>query len=141
MKAFITAAKKNVAYNEDAKANFHRQAKTVLRRLAKALGYANKDFDLRSNMGGIAVSGEITLHSDTLYVQLSQSALGPNMGFMWRTCKGRKDYTGGANQWAKWESLEDLEALAKTMLAQVERTARTISSGPIYSPLMAMLNG
>jgi hypothetical protein len=120
MQAFVNTARSNVAYNMEAKAKFHRQAKTVLRRLAKALGYSNKDFDLRSNQGGIAVSGEITLHSDTLYIQFSQSCLGPDWGFMWRTCEGRKDYSGGQNRWTKWETINDLEALAQTMLAAVQ---------------------
>jgi hypothetical protein len=34
------------------------------------------DYDLRSNEAGLAVSGEITLHADRLYVQVSQSAMG-----------------------------------------------------------------
>ena len=43
---------------------------------------------------GTAVSGEITLHGDHLYVQVSQSALGSHSGILFRTCKGRKDYVG-----------------------------------------------
>jgi hypothetical protein len=117
MQAFIATARTSVAYNEPAKAKFHRQAETVLRRLAVALGLKKGEFDLRHNQGGIAVSGEITLHSDNLYVQFSQSCVGPDCGFMWRTCNGRKDYTGGRNQWAKWDAVNDLETLARTMLA------------------------
>lgn len=113
---FIRLAHASVSYDQDRKAAFHRAAAVVLRQLAKALGYKRGEFDLRHCQGGIAVSGEITLHSDTLYVQLAQSCLGPNMGFMWRTCKGRKDYTGGPNQWATWEALLDLPRLAETML-------------------------
>lgn len=115
MKAFIKTARKYVGYDAEAKKKFHRQAETVLKNLAKMLGYKEGDYDLRHNEGGIAVSGEITLHSDNLYVQFSQSALGANQGFMWRTCKGRKDYTGGPNQWMKWEQLENLETVASIM--------------------------
>lgn len=112
---FIRTTRVNCSYNADAKKRFHSQAASVLRQLAVKLGFEKKDFDLRHNQGGIAVSGEITLHSDGLYVQFAQSALGHNSGFMWRTCKGRKDYTGGPNQWMQWEQLGDLDAVAATM--------------------------
>ena len=117
--AFIKCARTNVAYNDAAKRQFHSQAEKVLRALAVKLGYQAGDFDLRHNQGGIAGSGEITLHSDTLYFQFSQSCLGPDYGFMWRTCTGRKDYTGGPNRWMKWERLTDLDTVAQTMLAEV----------------------
>jgi hypothetical protein len=114
VKELIRLAKTDLGYNATAKAKFHRLAKSALRDLAVELGYALDAYDLRSNLGGIAVSGEITLHSNELYVQLSQSMTG--MGFMWRTCKHRKDYQGGANQWAAWDALHDLPALSKRML-------------------------
>lgn len=69
-------------------------------------------FDLRSNKGGIAVSGEITLHHEAVYIQVSQSALGGGMGFLIRTCRGRRDYTGGANNWNPLALLDDIPALA-----------------------------
>ena len=119
--AFIRQARKNVAYNAAGKAKFHRGGREILARLAEHLGYGDSDYDLRNNEGGIAVSGEITLHSDTLYVQLSQSCLGPDQGFMWRTVKHRKDYVGGVNQWAKWEELLDLPKLAAKMKAHSDR--------------------
>jgi len=110
----------NLCYNPEGKAEFHDKASGILYSLALALGYNADQFEVRHNQGGIAVSGEVTLHSDTLYVQLSQTALGPNYGFMWRTCRGRRDFTGGPNQWAKWEELLDVDALARKMQAQVE---------------------
>ena len=64
------------AYNDDAAANkelFHRYGKSLLRRIARDLGYTPDSYDVRSNMAGIAVSGEITLHADDLYVQFSSS--------------------------------------------------------------------
>lgn len=105
----------SVAYNSEAKERFHKQGAAVLRALARELGYQRGDYDLRHNQGGVAVSGEITLHSDTLYVELFQSALGPAYGFMWRTCNGRKDYTGGRNRWTAWSRLLDLPSLAREM--------------------------
>ena len=117
--AFIKCARTNVAYNDAAKRQFHSQAEKMLRSLAVKLGYQADDFDLRHNQGGIAVSGEITLHSDRLYVQFSQSCLGPDYGFMWRMCKGRKDHTAGRNRWMTWDQLTDLDTVAQTMLAEV----------------------
>ena len=82
------------SYNEAAKATFHRIARKLLVELNAALGI---DADIRRNLGGIAVSGEATLHSDSVYVQVSQSCMGPDMTIMYRTCKDRKDYSGGYN--------------------------------------------
>jgi len=94
-------------YNEAQKIVFHRGAARRLRLLAKALEFNTADYDIRSNQGGIAVSGEITLHHKKVYVQVSQSALGPSMGILIRTCNGRKDYTGGPNTFAPLSSLND----------------------------------
>lgn len=136
VKELIRLAKTDLGYNETAKAKFHRLAKSTLSDLAWQLGYAKNAYDLRSNMGGIAVSGEITLHSDELYVQLSQSMTG--MGFMWRTCRHRKDYTGGANQWAAWDTLHDLPALSKRMLdvvgAYKRKQTETLEAASLRGP-------
>lgn len=123
MKTFIKTAMQNVAYNLEAKKKFHKQAEKVLRKLAKLLGYQKNDYDLRHNEGGIAVSGEITLHSNNLYVQLSQSVV--SSGFMWRTCKGKTDYTGNRNYWTTWDQLENLEKLAATMTDSIKREQTT----------------
>lgn len=89
-----------VAYDAAAKRLFYSRARSQLRRLATALGLAPGSYDLRSNPAGIAVSGEITLHTDCLYVQASQSVMGNANGILFRTCKGRKDYVGGPNNFA-----------------------------------------
>ena len=63
------------------------------------------------------MSGEISLHSDNLYIQFSQSSI---VGmFMWRTCRSRKDHVGKGNQWMPWEALNDLAKVAKIMKAAV----------------------
>jgi len=115
---FIETARTNASYNETAKASFHSEGRAVLRKLAKQLGLTAGTYDIRSNRGGIAVSGEVTLHGEGLYVQFAQSCCG-NDGFMWRTCEGRKDYTGGRNHWMKWGELADLEAVAAKMKAAI----------------------
>lgn len=104
--------RKRVAYDAAAKHLFHSCARSQLRRVATALDLQPGDYDLRSNQGGIAVSGEITLHSDHIYVQASQSAMGHHSGVLFRTCKGREDYVGGPNNFASLDLLNRPEELA-----------------------------
>jgi hypothetical protein len=104
---------KAVANDPAAKRLFHSRARTQLRRLATALGLRPGSYDLRSNPAGIAVSGEITLHTDRLYVQASQSAMGNGSGILFRTCKGRKDYVGGPNNFAPLDLLNNPAELAQ----------------------------
>jgi hypothetical protein len=105
--------RKPVSYDNAAKHAFHSHALRQLKLLANALGLAPGSFDLRSNPGGIAVSGEVTLHADRLYVQASQSSMGPGYGILFRTCRDRKDYCGGRNNFASLDLLNDTEALAR----------------------------
>jgi hypothetical protein len=104
--------RKSVAYAADAKRQFHREAQRRLRQLATALGFARGDYDLRSNQGGIAVSGEVTMHAEHLYVQASQPAFAGNTGILFRTCRDRQDYVGGCNHFASLDELHDPERLA-----------------------------
>jgi hypothetical protein len=123
IRAFVNLMKTNLGYNPEGKARFHAQATTILKALADKLGYASDQYEVRSNQGGIAVSGEVILHSDELYVQFSQSCLSTLMPkFMWRSCQGREDYTGGPNQWAEWAELFDLDALASKMRSHVRKS-------------------
>ena len=103
------ATNTDLSYNETGKIQFHNRGRRILRLIADRLGLQPGMYDIRSNMGGIAVSGEVSLHSENLYVQFAQSCLGTDWGFMYRTCKGRKDYTGGVNHWMKWEELLSLD--------------------------------
>ena len=105
--------RKRVAYDDDGKRLFHHHARRQLRLLADALGLAPRSFDLRNNQGGIAVSGEITLHADHLYVQACQPATGHDSGVLFRTSEGRKDYTGGRNNFASLDLLNDPVQLAR----------------------------
>lgn len=103
---------KRCSYDAVQKRAFHKEASRVLRALADELGFEKGSFDLRSNQGGIAVSGEITLHHDDVYIQVSQSATGSDKGIMIRTCEGRKDYTGGRNNFLTYAALDDVPGLA-----------------------------
>lgn len=110
---------RNVAYDGEAKKAFHRQAKKCLKALASELGFAPGTYDLRSNMGGIAVSGEVTLHHDDIYVQVSKGSGGADRGVMVRTCEGRKDYSGGRNHFAPLSWLDSGDGKLARLCRQV----------------------
>ena len=59
-----------------------------------AFGLTRDGYDLRTTKAGVAVSGEITLHGDRLYVQVSQPATGHDSRILFRTCEGREARTG-----------------------------------------------
>ncbi len=84
---------------------FHRQAKKLLKEIAGRLHL--NGFEIRSNKAGPGSVGEITLHGERIYIQLSEPMI--NCAFMWRLVKGRKDYTGLRNQWMAYEKLLDLD--------------------------------
>ena len=106
------------AYNDAQKRSFHATAQSRLRALAIIeLQWEPSSFDIRSNKGGIAVSGEVTLHHDNVYVQVSQPYGGFDTGILIRTCNGRRDYTGGVNHFAPLSMLDDIPALATRVRA------------------------
>jgi hypothetical protein len=59
----------------------------------------------------------VTLHADHLYVQACQPATGHDSGILFRACQGRKDYTGGRNNFASLDLLNDPGQLARTIRA------------------------
>ena len=105
--------RKRVSYDPETKRLFHTQARRQLLALAATLGFAPCAFDLRSNAGGIAVSGEVTLHADRLYVQVSQPATGSDTGILFRSCESRRDYHGGVNNFASLDLLHRPAELAR----------------------------
>lgn len=108
----IALAKRGVSYDADAKATFHAEGRKAIKRLAAALGLARGSHQVRSCQGGIAVAGEIILHSDHIYVQLSIGLMGLGHDVMFRRVEGRNDYTGGPNHWASIDELLDPDTLA-----------------------------
>lgn len=90
-----TIMQQDLGYNPEGKSAFAKEAKRQLCRLARALDLSSVEREIRYNEGGIAVSGEATLHSDSLYVQICES-FGPG-SVMYRSCNGRNDYSGGQN--------------------------------------------
>ena len=107
----------NCSYEPEHKRRFHAAARARLRDLADELRLTEGTFDLRSNAGGIAVSGEITLHGERVYVQVCQPATRADTGILIRSCDGRRDYSGGRNHFAPLALLDDIPALAARVRA------------------------
>lgn len=119
---------KPCSYDDAQKRRFHATARSRLKQLAAELRLAPGTFEIRSNKGGIAVSGEVTLHHYRAYVQVGQFGLASGHGILIRTCKGRRDYTGGANHFAALALLDDIPALAASVHA-VTGVGRCASGG------------
>lgn len=91
-------------YEGEAKEAFHRDVASFFRRLARWLDLEEGSWEVRSNKGGPAVGGEVTLHHRQAYLQASESA-----HLLYRTCQGLRDYSGGTNLYRSKMSLESAE--------------------------------
>ena len=94
---------------------FHENGKALLKAIAQELGLKPSHYDLRSNKGGIAVCGEITMHTDSLYVQISQIG-SAGLDILYRSCNGRKDY-GGSHSRNNWFAFHDLDNMPRVLEA------------------------
>jgi hypothetical protein len=106
-----------------AKAAFHKESKSFLKKLAIALNLSAGSFSVRSNLGGVAVSGEVTLHADNLYVQLSESCTQRGVQMMYRSCESQKDFCGHTNHFVNMRNfLEQHEqtSVVSTMFRLLE---------------------
>lgn len=88
------------------KARFHSAGRALLAKLAQELHLTTDQRNIRSCKGGPAIMGEVILHTDEIYVQVHSH------GVMFRTCNGRKDYSGGHNNFASHAVLNDPHAFA-----------------------------
>ena len=102
----------SASYNETKKAQFKKDAMALLRKVVKLLGLEKGTYDLRYNPAGIACSGDATLHGEDIYVSFNLDVC---EWVLVRTCKGRKDYTGGPNRQYRFAQLaeEGAEGLAE----------------------------
>jgi hypothetical protein len=145
IEAFLKIATKDVTSDSRLKNLFHHRSQAVLEHIARDLGYAPGAFDLRSNKAGCAVSGEITLHADDLYVQFFQDPGRPELNILYRTCQNRKDYAGGRNFYFPFSALQDyprfLDALrplqrpSRPRLTQADLHQFTGTETYYYQPL------
>lgn len=60
---------------------------------------------IRSNVGGMAVSGEVIYHSADMYIELSEGCMMPDVRMMYRSCKSEKDYIGNTNHFVNMKGL------------------------------------
>jgi len=91
------------------KQEYRNLGRRILKDIAERMGLTKGQYDIRWNPGGIACSGDSTLHTDKVYV-----ALHDNCGsgwFYWRTVKGRRDFTGGPNQIVRWDDFCEPEGM------------------------------
>lgn len=121
-----TLAYRGVAYDEAAKRTFHSEGRAAMRRLAEALALADGTFDIRSDKGGPAVSGDIILHAEEVWVRLSLGPFGPDHEIAYRKVRGRSDHIGERNHWA---SIRDL--LQPDRFAQRIRRDLVLSPAPV----------
>jgi hypothetical protein len=91
-------------YESGNKAAFQRLGRKLARDIRARLGYADNNesgAEIRICAGGIAVGGEVILHTPSLYIQISID----RGDILYRTCRGPKDYTGGRNHFHKLEDI------------------------------------
>ncbi|OZA00400.1 MAG: hypothetical protein B7X99_04300 [Rhizobiales bacterium 17-65-6] len=118
-----TLAYRGVSYDEAAKRTFHAEGRAAMRRLAEALEMDEGSFDIRSNKAGPAISGEITLHGEEIWVQLSLSCMGPDHEVLFRRVRGRDDHCGERNRWASINELLAPDRFAERLRSELRLTA------------------
>ncbi len=131
--ALLVLAVRGVSYDEDAKRQFHADGKRAMKRLADVLGLAPGSYDIRSNKGGIAVSGEITLHSDEAYVQLSLGCMGADREILYRRVRDRQDYTGERNHFASVRDLLAPDRFAARLIRDLALTNRAAEPTRLFA--------
>ncbi|MEL0638882.1 hypothetical protein V6259_19355 [Marinomonas sp. TI.3.20] len=96
------------------KNSFHSESKKVLKELSRILGI-EKECKISSNKAGIACSGEISLHGDSIYIVISQFFGGEEV--LYRGCDSRQNSVStsarGHNQYCKITDLFTEHQLSK----------------------------
>jgi hypothetical protein len=105
-----------VGWNASRKEVWHAKARARLHALAAVLKLKHGTYSIRSNKAGPAVSGEVTLHGDWIFVQVSQPTNSLD-GLLIRSCKGQADFTGGRNNNAPLALLDEPGQLAARITA------------------------
>lgn len=89
---------------DERKERFHREAKWVLRAMARILEVPLADYKVLSNVAGPAVSGYVTLTCATLFV--SMSADQRNLGVLFRRANKADPFgVQSENHWIPWLDL------------------------------------
>jgi len=121
------------AYDGAQKKLFHAKGRAALSALARELRLPSDSYTIRICEGGVAVSGEIILHDERIYIQISQPATGADSGVLIRSCNGRRDYEGGRNHFAPLSLLGEPAALAGYVRAVMSGDLSRISA--MFGPL------
>jgi hypothetical protein len=109
-----------------AKKDFHYFGALFLRSLADRIGLQRGTHHVRSNLGGDAVSGEIYLRHDKLYMWITQSFDGQVL-LIYRACNGRRDSIGEQNNTIKLIDMKD-DARAAELVQNCQRIISRSSS-------------
>lgn len=102
-------------YSDSSKIAMHSRARSFLKDLAEELCLPEGSYSVRSKKAGPAVSGEVTLHGDNLYVKIL--AYGSKLQAMYRSCKSQKDYCGGQNNWVDLPDLAEADRMWRFVMA------------------------
>lgn len=88
-------------YCDQNKKRFRSLAMKFLRVVRKRLGI---EANVRYNPAGIACSGDAVLHGARLYILLNMDIC---PWILYRSCEGRRDYTGGLNHQFHFQDLRE----------------------------------
>jgi hypothetical protein len=121
VRAFVKFVKTNsMSYNAENKARFHKEGRQLLQIIAGKMGLNEDQYEIRSNEGGIAVSGEIYLRTPTLLVCMEVSCMGAQHGFYYRYETGhfgprdqRTRGVMGRNRTMQWDELVNVNVVAE----------------------------
>jgi hypothetical protein len=69
---YIKICSQNVGYDLERKEQFLKMSRKLAAITAQELGLEQESYDIRVNKAGIAVSGEVTLHGENIYIQFGQ---------------------------------------------------------------------
>nr|CCD32223.1 Conserved hypothetical protein [Methylocystis sp. SC2] len=124
---------RHCAYDGAHKKLFHAKGRAALQALAKELRLPRDSFTIRTCEGCVAVSGEIILHGERIYIQISKPVTGADSGVLIRSCNGRRDYEDGRNHFAPLSLLDEPAALAGYVRAVMSGDMSRISA--MFGPL------
>jgi hypothetical protein len=93
---------------------FHSRGRKLLTEYAKLILVLTPDqFEVRSCIGGNAILGEVTLHTDNIYVQIHAPHFGDTQNVLFRKCDGRKDYCGKTNNYISLRNLDKINLMTQ----------------------------
>ncbi len=116
LKEFIHTAKCGDLDNKQGRDRWHRLARRVVRVLAEHMGLERPEYDMRTDRGNKLFPGTTVLHAHGIYIKFVISSFSRDIGFMYRRCETRKDFTGENNHYMKWESLLNMKDTAQHLL-------------------------